>query len=1107
MSGKNPFLSFGFVSPFMTFIRASISKNLFLGANLDLNFTENLSLIDDISGTNLITFSRASTGTYVDSDGLIKTSPVNKLLYSNDFSNAAWIKSDVTSTSTNITAPDGTATATTFTFTQNEGYIYQNTSSVIGQPYVTSIWIKGNANATIGLRRPGISNSTIGDGSVAVNVTTEWQKFTAVTTSADTTDGRLLIDLRSSQGASVPSGFGVSLWHAQTEEGTTATDYIPTGATISGAPRFDHDPLNGESLGLLIEESRANLVTYSEDISTWSKSNVAVSSQSVSNPFGYSNVYRVRGSSSLNRPHSLGPSPSVSVPANTPHTTSVYVKGEGTGNDAGKIQIRIGGIGYRVGVINFDLFSNQSLTPQGLSGTSSTSDTWSINDYGMEPVDDGWYRIWMTHESNNTSSVDFLTISSLAAKDSTTLNRTFWYTASNTGGFYMVGAQVEQGSFPTSYIPTSGSAVTRAADVASITGTNFSSWFNPSEGTIYSKAIGSPQTTTTTNTGSGYPYIYSIDSSLSNRLIGSRSAGVNNGSWAAYAQPPASFSYVTSSNFNTQQVSHKVGGSYTSSTYVAFADGAVGSSITPGTNNSALLRLSIGSGVDGGFWGGHIARLAYFPTRKTDQELIKITGGTLDLPIITYGITSTGGVFNLRSTGTVDYAVDWDSTGGYESSTSNTLPHTYTAGDYDLVVYSNDVYRPYFDNVTADASQITSVNIRSGANLGTNLLAAWEGAVNMTSFVCPFSVTTGVTNFTETWARCGFTNFPLIDTSSGTSFAAAFYLCSNLTSFPPIDTSSCDNFNYGWFGCSSLTSFPLINTSSGTTFDSAWHSCNSLTSFPLIDTSSGTNLNRTWYDCNNLQGTFPAINTSSVTSFTWTWRFCRNLTGFPLIDTSSATNLDRTWESCTSLAGTFPLIVTSSVTNFNFTWNTCSSLTGFQQIDTSSGTNFNSAWRSCGGLTAFPAIDTSSGTNFVECWQSCTGLSVFPPLNMSSGTNFFRTWRICTGLTSFPSIDVSSGTNFNAAWQGASSLNAFPANMFDTTGTLVTTAFRDTWFNCALTAQSIENILVSLDTNGATGITLGINGGTNAAKTTWSAAAVTAYDNLIVKGWTISFNA
>ena len=79
--------------------------------------------------------------------------------------------------------------------------------------------------------------------------------------------------------------------------------------------------------------------------------------------------------------------------------------------------------------------------------------------------------------------------------------------------------------------------------------------------------------------------------------------------------------------------------------------------------------------------------------------------------------------------------------------------------------------------------------------------------------------------------------------------------------------------------------------------------------------------------------------------------------------------------------------------------------------------------------------------------------------------------------------------------------------MFDTTVTLNSDAFEFAWEGCALTAQSIENILVSLDTNGQSNILLGIDLGTNAAKTTWSTAANTAYDNLIAKGWTISFNA
>jgi hypothetical protein len=270
----------------------------------------------------------------------------------------------------------------------------------------------------------------------------------------------------------------------------------------------------------------------------------------------------------------------------------------------------------------------------------------------------------------------------------------------------------------------------------------------------------------------------------------------------------------------------------------------------------------------------------------------KITSDQVNPPgdaAITYGITNAGGVFNLRSTGTVDYEVEWGD-GAVEISTVNVLPHTYTAGDYSVVVYSDGVYRPYFNNVTADASQITSVVIGPGANLGTAITRAWYGASNMTSFVCPFDVTSGVTSFF-----------------------------------------------FAWRESSSLATFPLIDTSSGTDFTATWQNCSSLTSFALIDTSSGT--------------------------------------------------------------------------------------------------------------------------------------------------NFLQAWRFCASLADFP------------------------ANMFDTTGTLVATAFANAWNNCALTAQSIENILVSLDTNGATGITLSIDGGTNAAKTTWSTAAVTAYDNLIVKGWTISFNA
>ena len=79
--------------------------------------------------------------------------------------------------------------------------------------------------------------------------------------------------------------------------------------------------------------------------------------------------------------------------------------------------------------------------------------------------------------------------------------------------------------------------------------------------------------------------------------------------------------------------------------------------------------------------------------------------------------------------------------------------------------------------------------------------------------------------------------------------------------------------------------------------------------------------------------------------------------------------------------------------------------------------------------------------------------------------------------------------------------------MFNTTGTLVATAFSNAFLNCALTATSIENILTSLVTNGQSNITLGLAGGTNAGASTWTANAVTAYNTLISRGWTITRNA
>ena len=162
-----------------------------------------------------------------------------------------------------------------------------------------------------------------------------------------------------------------------------------------------------------------------------------------------------------------------------------------------------------------------------------------------------------------------------------------------------------------------------------------------------------------------------------------------------------------------------------------------------------------------------------------------------------------------------------------------------------------------------------------------------------------------VTVFDGFWrGRSEITEFPLVDTSSGTNFSLTWYQCTSLTSFPLIDTSLGTNFANAWNSCSSLTSFPLINTSSGTDFKQTWYSCSSLTSFPLIDTSSATNFSKAWNSCSSLTS-FPLINTSSATSLSQAWSGCSSLTSFPLLDTSNVTNFFTAWSNCSSLTS-FP---------------------------------------------------------------------------------------------------------------------------------------------------------------------------------------------------------
>ena len=144
----------------------------------------------------------------------------------------------------------------------------------------------------------------------------------------------------------------------------------------------------------------------------------------------------------------------------------------------------------------------------------------------------------------------------------------------------------------------------------------------------------------------------------------------------------------------------------------------------------------------------------------------------------------------------------------------------------------------------------------------------------------------------------------------------------------------------------------------------------------------------------------------------------------------------------------------------------------------------------------FPSIDTSAGTAFSYAWFMCSGLTSFPLLDTSSGEVFTSSWLGCTGLTSLPLIDTSAGTNFQSTWQNCASLTNFPANFFNN---CLATNFSNAFLGTNLSQQSIDNILVSIESNGTANGTFYQSGGSPPSAT--GEAAITAMRN---RGWSVT---
>ena len=377
------------------------------------------------------------------------------------------------------------------------------------------------------------------------------------------------------------------------------SDGLIKTATTNEA-RFDHNPTTGESLGLLVEEARTNLLLRSEEFdTTWARTSVsgfgvgsAVNVETA--PNGTLTADLIAVANGINSGSGFVVQDITKAATSTTYTVTTFAKAEDW--NAVTLHAHDVATNNNRATVTFSLATGVITTAAAAVGTFSAASAITAT-----PFINGWFRVNLTFTSSTETGLRVR----LIPNNSTTV------TSDGTNGIYLWGAQVEAGAFPTSYIPTTSATVTRAADVASITGTNFSSWYNQTEGTVFSDSniiASQVQTQTVWQLGGG-----TILTSL--------------------RQPQGTSNQFRALIGGTFTASPGTGGllsAGTSKAGVAYLGTAgrlqVASSGVDSTGSSLdANKLDIGSLNPGTSLNGTIKRLTYWPVRLANTTLQSIT--------------------------------------------------------------------------------------------------------------------------------------------------------------------------------------------------------------------------------------------------------------------------------------------------------------------------------------------------------------------------------------------------------------------------------------------------------------------------------------------------
>ena len=540
-------------------------------------------------GSGDMSVTRATTATRVNSAGLVELVPYNLLTYSQDFSNAAWISGGGTITSNAAIAPNGTMTADEFAsgvyclqgsvqgVSTASAYFKKTTSNIayIRMDSVSSIYIEFNINTGVVSSVPSGYTATIEDAGNG------WYRCSATATSPSSNNIVLFIG-------------PCLIWGAQLVEGSTAKDYQKTETRLN-IPRLDYS--NGTCPSLLVEPQRTNVLNYSEDFAnaTWTKAFGSLTSNAITSPSGTLTADKFI-EDTTNVEHYL--EQSFTSIASTTYAFSLYAKAA----ERSRIVIQLLSVSspFENVYIEANLVSGTLVVQQAYNGATFVGAT-------IEELPNGWYRI------TGAGSIGAKTNMRMRIYIANDLGQ-ITYLGNGTSGLYVWGAQLEAGSYATSYIPTTSASVTRNADVISKTG--ISSLIGQTEGTIFIDTYIEDISAQTND-----PVLFYIKGVAESYIEITPTGRV----YGVFYNGTTSTGFINA-NIGLQNGRHKMAFCYKDNDFVLYVDG-----VQVGTDTSGIVSGSLtefGLQYYQNFYVGtqEVNAAALWKTRLTNDQLEALTG-------------------------------------------------------------------------------------------------------------------------------------------------------------------------------------------------------------------------------------------------------------------------------------------------------------------------------------------------------------------------------------------------------------------------------------------------------------------------------------------------